>query len=528
MSMDAKKIMVRLVAVVLMSAGSIQQALAFGLEAPNGALRLDNRRRSPRREPTRESASFGAEPTSSSSSSRRRTRAVASDTATAENGFSSEGGLSQSISRTKNSSRNDLLPENFVVPSAPEKNGGRVLSAEGQNLKTDVKVEFGEGHGETAEEALKEAMRDVLQKVVGVYVDSEFRVNNDTIIKDEILTHSNGFIDHYRKMEEGPDPNGRGRMVTIKAWVKMRDFVNRMQKLAPSQKVQMDGVLLGTDVGNDLNAEEMLRKVFADFSPVRDLLDVELVKSIRPVVQSSSGDMVTMRYVFQIVYSKEKYYRQFLPRVNAVLDQIALKKTTRNVPFQIVKVNVYPSDGAGGYAKYWKERVTTAYYLLNQVNGSTSWDGKGENVISIVEKISPGGAAKVKDWVLSGHLKSVFNNLRQSYLDRNEKFSCTFSLQNEAGEVLATATNTLDYDDNIARSGWARGEEAVDFIPLFDSCWTKMPYEDSTRADSKSSGGTLYTTFDRYVGYIDVTIGREDVSKIRSAEIKLESSKYGE
>lgn len=528
MSMDTKKIMVRLAAVVLMSAGSIQQALAFGLEAPNGALRLDSGRRSPRRESTQEAQGFGTEATPSNSSRRRR-RTVASDTATSENGFSSEGGSGQSAPRTKSSSRNDLLPEDFAAPSAPGKNGGRVLSVEGQNLKADVKVEFGEGHGETAEEALKEAMRDVLQKVVGVYVDSEFRVNNDTIIKDEILTHSNGFIDHYKKMEEGTDLNGRGKTVTIKAWVKVRDFVNRMQKLAPSQKVKMDGVLLGTDVGNDLNAEDMLRKVFADFSPVRDLLDVQLVNSIRPVVQSSSGDMVTMRYVFQIVYSKEKYYRQFLPRVNAVLDQISLKKATRNVPFQVIKANVYPSNGTGDLiVKLWKERLVPSYVLLAQINewpadtGYAAWSRKGENVVSIVQKISSSGVTTAKEWLLSKHLKKVFDSCVEDSVERSRIIKCEFSLLDDAGEPLATASQDLDYSRYVHGPDYGK---SPDYIPLFE--FARIMEIPVKEVDAVGKYG--YTRcFDRYVGYIDVTIGREDVSKIRSAEIKLESSKYGE
>ena len=77
----------------------------------------------------------------------------------------------------------------------------KIFSAEGLALAEDLKVEFGEGIGGTRDDALKEAMSDVLQRVVGVYVDSDFRVENDKIIKDQILTHCNGFIEPWADME---------------------------------------------------------------------------------------------------------------------------------------------------------------------------------------------------------------------------------------------------------------------------------------------------------------------------------------
>lgn len=49
-------------------------------------------------------------------------------------------------------------------------NTQKVLSAAGLAVNEDIKVEFGEGIGETKDEALKEAIRDVLQRVVGTYL----------------------------------------------------------------------------------------------------------------------------------------------------------------------------------------------------------------------------------------------------------------------------------------------------------------------------------------------------------------------
>ena len=64
----------------------------------------------------------------------------------------------------------------FAINAEVVANTRKVLSAAGLAVNEDLKVEFGEGIGETKDEALKEAIRDVLQRVVGTYVDSDFRV----------------------------------------------------------------------------------------------------------------------------------------------------------------------------------------------------------------------------------------------------------------------------------------------------------------------------------------------------------------
>lgn len=432
---------------------------------------------------------------------------------------------------------NSLLPEGFDSADAdsekPSAGDPKVLSAEGLAVKNDIKVEFGEGHGETTDAALKEAMKDVLQKVVGVYVDSDFRVNNDEIIQDEIITHSNGFIDHYKKMDEEDDKNGRGKVVTIKAWVKMRDFVNRMKKISPSQKVKVDGLLLDNELGNKLNAEVLLRKAFKDFDPIMDLMEVNLVDSIRPEVQSSRDDSVVLRYVFAVRYSREKYYKKFLPRVNALLDQIALTRPqTQTVPFKVAKLGLFPElpseDGYEGiysvFGKLWKERQVSGSVLVYD-----RWKKKGDGVISIVQSISKGGVASVREWKLSAHHKKVYDEYRNAF--RMEPFSrdyyrgqCVFSLLDSAGECLSQAVVKLP---PLEISWSPRPDYEPDFIPLVSGRPVQRLQREYKEEIRKSVDNAFDQNpyFSQYIGCVDITIDKGDVSKIKSAEIKLETNK---
>ena len=432
--------------------------------------------------------------------------------------FSSNASQTSKKSTIKSTGGSSLLPESFDVEQDDVKQSKsalqKVLSAEGLAVKDELKVEFGEGHGETTDEALKEAMRDVLQKVVGVYVDSDFRMNNDEIIRDEIITYSNGFIDHYKKMDEEDDKNGRGKVVTIKAWVKMRDFVNRMKKIAPSQTVKVDGVLLDNELGNKLNAEALLRKEFENFDPVMDWMEINLVDSIRPEIQSSQDGAVVLRYVYVIRYSKEKYYKKFLPRVNTLFNQISTgKPIDRSERYRVEKMEIFPCNWSV-YSEPWKVHSVLGFFLEEMQRQDTGRpcfidDIKKLGIVSIAQNITRGGVISIREWRMSEHLAEVYYKIVEQAYERVERRSnCVFSLLDAKGNHLSEAVQKIDFHLLFENSC------EVDVVPLMAAPITIF-------------GGRIGRV-DRHVGFIDIVVDKDDISKIKSAEIKLETTNKGE
>lgn len=412
----------------------------------------------------------------------------------------------------------------------------KVLTADGlaMAMKDAIKVEYGEGCGETTDEALKEAMKDVLQKVVGVYVHSDFRMNNDKIIKDEIITHSNGFIDHYKKMEEDNDPNGRGRVVTIKAWVKMRDFVNRMKKMAPSERINVDGVLIDANLENDINAEALLRKEIENLDPA-SLYEIRLLKS-SPEVVSVDEDVVTMRYLYGVRYSDEQYHKVFLPRIKSVLNQIAIKKdVNETLEFSVVKADVYPRtislvrDNYEEERTLWKEHPQSAYICVKSL---PMWDGeRAKKTVAVMDQINRGGVAMLTRWTLSVRHMGVFRDSMVSFASKRRGMRCVFSLLDESGNVVSKVAVPVDGGNLFV---WGLGGESIipDFLPLLPDCdsWhqAKTPETYDKIGDHRRRGGSFAILADRFIGYVDVKVDKADVKKIKSAEIKLETTNKGE
>ncbi len=59
-----------------------------------------------------------------------------------------------------------------------------------------------DGYGPTPEEALQNALQNAVEQAAGVYVSSITEIENDEIVKDEVLSLSRGFIKEHRKLSE--------------------------------------------------------------------------------------------------------------------------------------------------------------------------------------------------------------------------------------------------------------------------------------------------------------------------------------
>src|SRR5262249_19758208 len=62
-----------------------------------------------------------------------------------------------------------------------------------------------EGVGRTAEESLRDALRNAVRQVAGAVVDAETVVRNDQIITDQVLTYSDGIIQSYKELSSQED-----------------------------------------------------------------------------------------------------------------------------------------------------------------------------------------------------------------------------------------------------------------------------------------------------------------------------------
>lgn len=278
---------------------------------------------------------------------------------------------------------------------------------------------------------------------------------------------------------------------------------------------------------NNLNAATLLRKEFANFDPIMELMDVGIVNSIRPVIQSSQDESVVVRYVYEIKYSNDKYYKKFLPRIVQLLDQVAEKNLgTKTVSYKFEKVDVWPqSSSMPRDREGWKDNKVAACFLSEIGYPSAWWDRAGRRTVSVGERVSKSGAVTVRQWVLPELLYTVYQECRKKFLDPRRKVSCVLALFDDEGRVLSDAIDVIPAWKILpSDSHDGHGEEAEpDFLAFIGLLhYGEM---DNVKMAGTERRMPYSGHLDRYVGYIDITIDKSDVPKIKSVDVKLETSK---
>lgn len=89
------------------------------------------------------------------------------------------------------------------------------------------------GFGITKDKALASAFRDAIKQYVGIILDSETILLNDQIIKDKILTLSNGSVEAYEILNESQEDGIY--IVEIKAIVKDQNIQNQINSSISSK-----------------------------------------------------------------------------------------------------------------------------------------------------------------------------------------------------------------------------------------------------------------------------------------------------
>jgi hypothetical protein len=176
----------------------------------------------------------------------------------------------------------------------------------------DVWEVVAEGVGYSEREAVTDAFRNSIEEVVGLYVDSETKFENDKLISDKILTASKAYIHKYR-ITSVSNKNGLTQ-VTIKALVKMQDVKASLSGLNVSilsaNDMENTHARMASKLIRSKDAEKILMKTFSDFfsdSNIMELLNVEL-KGYRIFENEVNQDnTVPFEVSFQISFNLENY-----------------------------------------------------------------------------------------------------------------------------------------------------------------------------------------------------------------------------
>ena len=171
------------------------------------------------------------------------------------------------------------------------------------------------GSGKDRDEALKDAFRDAVRKVVGAYVQEDTIVQNDQVIKDQVLTYSGGCVKDHGIVADYKDGS-----ITIWALVEQDKVIKRLKAASVSVKEVAGGKIwdeIQSKRWKEKEAEAMLRSALKGFPA--NCMKAEVVGEPK-YKDKGSKIQATVNVQFS---ADEKAFDAFRDRLLTVLDHIA-------------------------------------------------------------------------------------------------------------------------------------------------------------------------------------------------------------
>ncbi|MDA8967304.1 hypothetical protein N9268_03340 [Akkermansiaceae bacterium] len=319
-----------------------------------------------------------------------------------------------------------------------------------------------EGYGASPQEAEKDALRAAVKRAVGTFVDSETLIDKEEVVKDQILTHSDGFVE---KVIDA----GKAEQVNDSIWKVTKKVLVRKSKLVA--KLKEGGVVTASIAGEDIWAQEiskiqnvndgraLLRK-FLQENTMNKLLVARHVDAqgrtndqAKPEIKTDHDTgKTTVTFRIQVYYDLEAYYNQYIPKLIKLLDQImVVANESYPVDYEQaeMKVNRASSrkamqnpiaDGQFfGMSKGYSQQVSTRFTLRddqkNLIFVNIGRDKAGQNMRYKVYRLpEDGGEFYYKDLV-----EPWRPNYKQSWNMRSPEFSMPklqLFVMGKNGEIL--------------------------------------------------------------------------------------------
>ena len=127
------------------------------------------------------------------------------------------------------------------------------------------------GQGQTQDEAKQNALRNAIEQAFGTFISSNTEILNDELVKDEIVSVSNGNIQKFEVISDVQIPDG-GYATTLKATVSVTQLTSFIE--SKGGVIEFKGSLFSFNIKQQMLNEENEQKAISDLVNVlKELID---------------------------------------------------------------------------------------------------------------------------------------------------------------------------------------------------------------------------------------------------------------
>ena len=206
------------------------------------------------------------------------------------------------------------------------------------------------GQGKTQDEAKQNALRSAIEQAFGTFISSKTEILNDNLVKDEIVSVSNGNIQKFEIISEVQIPNG-DYATSLKATVSVTKLTSFVE--SKGVVVEFKGSLFAFNVNQQILNEKNEIKAIEDLcNVITKLSDASFDYSIKvsdPIAVSSSNEK--WRIPMYISVSANKNLLSIATYINQTLKGLSLSIDVANNYIKLGK-KVYPISFAANENEY--------------------------------------------------------------------------------------------------------------------------------------------------------------------------------
>jgi len=273
------------------------------------------------------------------------------------------------------------------------------------------------GYGTSKDEALRSAFQNAVEQEVGVLVDTKTVIRNNKLIKNDILTYSNGFIKDYKEISSSQQMGFWE--IKIKAKVEHQKLLLKLKKinLKPTNIEDTDKLYaqIISQVKTKFDAEDLFKKIYEDYT----FLPTSLygLKIVEFNVDTDLATRTSVPVSIKVQVIKKEPSAELKQKVKYLYDLIS-KLSIGSYPYEV-----------GSYHKHFQNEI-----IVSSFNHPDTVFGfpRSYSVIYPFAKSKPrtvrrGNWYKYK-YASFGRVKQVINgNAMVSILDKNGNSLKTWS-----------------------------------------------------------------------------------------------------
>ena len=156
------------------------------------------------------------------------------------------------------------------------------------------------GQGKTQDVAKQNALRSAIEQAFGAFISSKTEILNNNLVKDEIVSVSNGNIQRYEVISQIQEPEGV-YATTIKATVSITKLTSFIEN--KGYEIEFKGLLFSANLRQQYLNEDSEFKSIKNLSIVSNAI---LSKSLNYLIELGEPHKATYRVNFKII--KDGYY----------------------------------------------------------------------------------------------------------------------------------------------------------------------------------------------------------------------------